>query len=200
MEGLPDLEVQRHINQRIQDIVTEMTTDPENLHPAYEPGTTEITFTYSVGVNKNSVLSLRFGVYSFPEHAANGRTVVKSMTVNLENGRVYPFKALFKPDSDYIARINAIIKGQFEEREIPQIEPFETISEDQGYYLTANDLVIYFQELEYTPHYVGVPEFLIPYAALANIISPWGPIARLYEAQRPMIPQAAEKKINIRYR
>jgi len=178
---LPDKGVQSFINAVIEDLVNDLLTNPENLHPGYEPGQTDITIQYIVEVNRNSILSLRFEVYSFPEGAANGFTKVKSLTVNLADGQIYNFGDLFIPGSGYVKVINDIIKQEFINRDIPQINEFESITEDQEFYLRDHVLVIYFQLFEYTPHYVGIPEFEIPYFAVRDYINPEGPIANLVE-------------------
>jgi hypothetical protein len=179
VEGLPDPAVQEQINLEIEELVQDLLTNPDNLHPGYEPGSTEIIIGYAVEVNRNSILSLRFEVYSMPEMAANGFTKVKSLTVNLEDGQMYMFADLFIPGSGYVQAINEIIKQEFAARDIPMINEFESIDEDQEFYLTDNALVIYFQLFVYTPHYVGIPEFPIPYYMLKDYVNPAGPIANL---------------------
>lgn len=42
-----------------------------------------------------------------------------------------------------------------------------------------NSLVIYFQELEYTIHAEGIPQFTIPYSRIKNLIDVDGPISKL---------------------
>ncbi len=179
VEGLPDPEVQEMINLEIEGLVQDLLTNPDNLHPAYEPDNTQITIVYAVEVNRNSILSLRFEVYSMPEMAANGFTKVKSLTVNLEDGQIYTFADLFIPGSGYVGAINEIIKQEFAAQDIPVINEFESIDEDQEFYLTDNALVIYFQLFVYTPHYVGIPEFPIPYYMVEEYVDPDGPIANL---------------------
>ncbi|MDH7480283.1 MAG: DUF3298 domain-containing protein, partial [Syntrophomonadaceae bacterium] len=178
VEGLSDLKVQQKINKNIRDLVQEMIENPQ---PGGQlPGKPDISGDYKVEVNRNGVLSIRFSEESYVEHAAHPFTRVDSRTYNLENGQVYELSDLFRPGSDYVARINASIKLQFKEKQLPTIREFETISNDQNFYLTDTDLVIYFQLYEYTPYYVGIPEFSIPYSSLADIINPRGPIAKLY--------------------
>jgi len=59
------------------------------------------------------------------------------------------------------------------------IREFKTIDDNEDFYLTGNTLVIYFQEIEFTPHYIGIPEFTIPFKRIKNLINEEGPIARL---------------------
>ncbi|NPV89177.1 MAG: DUF3298 domain-containing protein [Firmicutes bacterium] len=197
VEGLPNTAAQRRINEQIKSLVDDLTTNPDNLHPAYEPDSTEITLTYQVGVNLNGVLSLYFEVYSFPEQAANGRTVASSLNFSLDTGHNYQLSEQFEPGSDYLDRINVIIKEEFKKKDWPQINEFESISPEQGYYLTENTLNIYFQEVEYTPHYVGIPVFEIPYLAVSDMADPRGLIAPIIEKSDFPLSRTV---INIRYR
>ena len=86
---------------------------------------------------------------------------------------------LFQPGSDYIERISAMIKEQIEQQEIPLLRPFERIGPNEGYYLESENLVIYFQTYDYTPYYIGIPEFRIPYTAIADILAPNSPVRRI---------------------
>jgi hypothetical protein len=149
--------------------------------PNYEPGTSiiEAQSGYTTPVNMKGILSLRFQDYYYPEQAAHGVTGVSSVTLNLQNGYVYHFNQLFKPDSNYQAEINRIIEEQITARQIPMLKPFEGVGPSQEYYLAPDSLVIYYQPYIYTPGYFGVPEFRIPYQQIANIIDPRGPIGIL---------------------
>ncbi|HCS76852.1 MAG TPA: hypothetical protein DIW05_03745 [Syntrophaceae bacterium] len=53
------------------------------------------------------------------------------------------------------------------------------ITGQEYFYLTDDSLVIYFQEIEHTPHYVGIPEFIIPFTQIKHLINENGPIAVL---------------------
>lgn len=173
VEDLKNKEVQNKINDLIKMQVMELI--PDEGCDVYET----IMGRYNIGVNKNGILSIKIEVYTFPKHAANGSTVARSITLDLKSGRVYQLHDLFKPNSDYRIVITKMIQEQIKERDLPLIKEFTGITDYEDYYLTENDLVIYFQEIEYTPHYVGIPEFPIPYSRIRNLINDEGPIARL---------------------
>lgn len=149
--------------------------------PDYDPGTSVIQAqsSYLTTVNKNRVLSLKFEDYFYPEMAAHGVTGVSSITVNLQNGHVYRFDELFRPNSNYPSVLNALIQAQIAARQIPMLKPFEGVSDDETYYLTPDSLVIYYPPYVYTPGYVGVLEFTIPYNQIMEIIAPRGPIGMI---------------------
>lgn len=175
VEGLKNQMVQDKINAEIQKRINTMI--PAGGCDVYA----SIVGKYEVGLNQKGILSIKFIVYSIRHHAANGLDVQKSLTINLENAKVYQLHELFKPGSDYRIQINKFINNEIKEKDIPLIKEFKGISDYQDYYLTEDALVIYFQEIEYTPHYYGILEFTIPYVYLRNLINEEGPIARLVE-------------------
>ena len=173
ISGIKNKPVEDQINEQIRNLVFSLL--PDEGCDVYQT----IKGIYKVGVNKHGVLSIRLEVYTFRIHAANGSTVVKSLTTDLATGKTYQLHDLFKLDSDYRIVISNMIQQQIEERELPLIKEFNGITDYENYYLTENNLVIYFQETEYTPHYVGIPEFPIPYSQIRNLINENGPIAKL---------------------
>ncbi|NLJ76096.1 MAG: DUF3298 and DUF4163 domain-containing protein [Peptococcaceae bacterium] len=172
VSGLGNDAVEDKINRLIEERVLAMI--PREGCDVYG----DINGDYEVMLNERGILSLKFNVFTIRIHAANGIEEQRSLTVNLETGRLYRLYDLFKRNSNYKSVINEIIREQIEERDIPLIKEFAGIDDYEDYYLTKNNLVIYFQELEFTPHFVGIPEFPIPYSQIKNLIRKDGPIAR----------------------
>ncbi len=139
----------------------------------------EATADYRTTLNEKGLLSLRFEDYIYPELAAHGLTVVKAITLDLNDGYVYRFSDLFLPGSGYQIVLDQIIARQIRERQIPMLTPFRGIGEEEEYYLRPDSLVLFYQLYEYTPYAFGILEFAIPYAEIAGVIDPHGPIARL---------------------
>jgi uncharacterized protein YegP (UPF0339 family) len=175
VSGLPDKDVERRINHRIQDLIYQMIRDEGYV----EDLTKDFTGSYKIRVNENGILSLTVEIYSYAEGAAHGMTVVKSLTFDMATGKVFRLRELFRLNSNYKAIINKMIKHEIKEKDVPLIAEFSGISEDEDFYLTEKALVIYFQLYEYTPYAYGIPEFSVPYKALQSVINPKGPIAKL---------------------
>ncbi len=174
VQGLPNRRVQTRINRVIQSHLRQVLRElgygrqDVNVYPSFVNTT-----------NGNGISSSYTDIYGYPQRAAHGLTIRRSFTFNLANGRLYQLSDLFVANSDYIERISGMIKEQIEEQDLPLLRPFERINPNQGYYLEVNDLVIYFQVYEYTPYSVGIPEFRIPYTAIADILTPDSPIRRI---------------------
>ncbi len=177
--GLPDMEVQEQINRAIEGTVYALIAEQRVWPDSVGLKIAEMIGTYVIEVNKNGILSIRFENYMYPEMAAHGTTMVKSITVDLKTGQIYTLRDLFRPGTDYIMVLNKLISQQFKEQGIPMIKEFDGITIQQEFYLTPTDLVIYFQAYEYTPGYVGIPEFKIPYRTIINYINEEGPIGRI---------------------
>lgn len=88
-------------------------------------------------------------------------------------------KDLFKPGSNYVRRLSALVDIQIQERDLPTLGDFRGISPDQDFYIADKTLVIYFQLYEITPYVVGLPMFPISVFDLADIIDESGPLGRL---------------------
>ncbi|HAU32177.1 MAG: hypothetical protein XD78_2084 [Desulfotomaculum sp. 46_296] len=173
VQGLKNAVVQEKINELIKQQVYSMI--PQEGCEEYQV----IAGSSEIKVNEKGILSLTTTVYTYRKHAANGLDVQKSLTVNLATGQVYQLADLFKSESNYRAVLTKIIKDQIRERNIPIITDFNGITGQEDFYLTDDSLVIYFQEIEYTPHYVGIPEFIIPFTQLKGLINEKRPIAVL---------------------
>lgn len=174
VQGLGNRDVENRINRRILNLVEELINSQLE-----EDAIVEITGSYLVRLNKKSLLSICFEVYSYREMAAHGLTVVKSLTFDLNSGRVYQLDDFFWPDSGYIQYISNQIKNQIIEEDIPLIADFNSIDEDQDYYLSERFLIIYFQLYEYTPYVYGIPQFHISLEELKPCFRNNSPLYRL---------------------
>lgn len=174
VEGLENTEVEKRINRRILDLVEDLINSQRD-----EEAIVEITGSYLVRLNKKSLLSIRFEIYSYREMAAHGLTIVKSLTFDLNSGRVYQLDDFFRPDSGYLQFISQQIKLQIVQEDIPLIAAFNSIDKNQDYYLSDKFLIIYFQLYEYTPYVYGIPQFHIPLEELEPYFRNNSPLYRL---------------------
>lgn len=139
----------------------------------------EMVGTFEIKTNERHVLSLTLTNYAIPLQAANGLTLIKGLTFDTTKGKMYTLGELFKQGSDYIDVLSRLVKEQIEARDIPVLEKFKGIEADQDFYIADKALVIFFQELEITAHYLGSPMFPISVFALDDIITENGPLGRM---------------------
>lgn len=139
----------------------------------------EMLGLYEIKNNQRQVLSLSLTNYTYHFHAAHGMTYIESLTFDMQKERICTLKDLFKPDSDYIQRISALIHEQIKQRDIGLLTPFTMIKPDQDFYLADKTIVIYFQLYDITPYSFGFPMFPISLYDLQDIIEESGPLGRL---------------------
>lgn len=125
--------------------------------------------------NQKDYLSLSLFNYAFTG-GAHGLTLQQSLTFKQSTGQTYTLAQLFKPGSDYVGRISAIISAQILARKIDTLEPFKSIRPDQDYYVADRSLVVYFQLYELAAYVFGFLYFPISVYELQDIINEDGPL------------------------
>jgi hypothetical protein len=141
----------------------------------------EIFGTYETKVNKNSILSILFSMYTYVNRAAHGFTEYSSITINTQTGQIYNFSDLFNPKMYYTEFLNELAKQYINEKNIELISEYHGITPDQKFYLTEDKLVLYYQVYEYTPYYYGLFKIEIPYNSITNLLSPFSPINKILQ-------------------
>jgi len=178
--GLDDTQVQYTVNQKIvhltQQLINEQYKQQNVDHFA------EMIGIYEVKTNERGILSLTLSNYAIAAQHANGLTLMNSLTVDIKTGKIYQLNELFKPDSNYVDILSDMVRDQIRNRNIPILNDFEGISPNQYYYIADKSLVLYFQPLEITPHYVGIPMFPISVYDLEDIIDDTGPLGKMLES------------------
>jgi len=173
--GLRNLAVQQRINNTILQQVHTLIREQHY----YDYPNTEVTGSYELKTNERGVLSLSIINYAITQGAAHGLTVVKSLTFDVQTGRSYQLKDLFKPNSNYVQVLSDIIQQQIKQRDIPLLEPFKGIRPDQDFYIADKSLVVYFQLYEIAPYVYGLQYFPISVYEIQKIITEDGPLGKM---------------------
>lgn len=173
---LKNKQVEQHINQTIVHHTQQLMNQQFGNMPSI---IVEMVGSFEIKNNQRDILSLTLSNYAYPDRAAHGMTYLDSLTFNVETGKQYALKDLFKPGSDYIERISNIIKGQIKQRDLPVITEFTTIKPDQDYYIADKALVIYFQLYDLVPYAWGFPMFPISVYDIQDIIDENGPLGKM---------------------
>ena len=157
-------QVKKQISQQVGDMPTTVE---------------EMIGLYEIKNNQRQVLSLSLSNYTYHQQAAHGMTVIQSLTFDLEKQQICKLEDLFKPGSNYIKRLSALVDIQIQERDLPTLDDFAGIRPDQDFYIADKTLVIYFQLYEIPPYVVGLPMFPISVFDLQDIIVESGPLGRM---------------------
>lgn len=174
--GMQNIELEKYINQMIVDATQQLINEQVGNMPET---VVEMLGSYEIKNNQRDVLSLSLSNYAYHDRAAHGMTYIKSLTFDLQKGTYCELKDLFKPGSDYVGRISAIIHEQIIQRDIQLLEPFKVIRPDQDFYIADKSLVVYFQLYEITAYVYGFPMFPISVYDLQDIIKEDGPLGRM---------------------
>ncbi|SHG65365.1 DUF3298 and DUF4163 domain-containing protein [Ornithinibacillus halophilus] len=174
--NMSNRQFERVINKKIIDesqalIDIQVSDSPQTV--------VEMLGTFEIKNNQQNVLSLSLTNYTYHHQAAHGMTYIKSLNFDLEKEKLINLEDLFKPNSNYIERISAIIQQQIEQRDLPLINDFTEISPNQDFYLADKTLVIYFQLYDLVPYAYGFPMFPISVYDIQDIINENGPLGRL---------------------
>jgi len=174
--GMQNQRMEKSINRTIADQVLQLI----NQQAGNMPTTVEqMTGWYEVKNNQRQVLSVALSNYTYHHQAAHGMTYIKSLTFDLQTGGLCELKNLFKPGSNYIEKLSALIRLQITQRNIQLIHDFTMIGPNQDFYIADKVLVVYFQLYEITPYAFGFPMFPISVFDIQDIIDENGPLGRM---------------------
>jgi len=126
---------------------------------------------FDVMRNDSEYLSLYLTYYSYTG-GAHGMHYDVAYNFDLQSGNRVYLKDLFKTETDYVSLINRELHTQIDNIQETFIDKngegwvpymgFDTIAEDQHFYLTQDSLVIFFDLYEIAPYASGIPTFEIP--------------------------------------
>ncbi|WP_028610698.1 DUF3298 and DUF4163 domain-containing protein [Paenibacillus harenae] len=171
VNGGPNAAADKRINQKIRENVQHLVHSQGSL----EDPRAEMLGHFEQKTNEKDYLSLSLFNYAYTG-GAHGITLQHSLTFKQSTGQDYSLAQLFKPGSDYVLRISAIVSAQIKARSIDTLEPFTAIRSDQDYYVADRSLVIYFQLYELAPYVFGFAYFPIPVYELQDIVNEEGPL------------------------
>ncbi|OPH59407.1 hypothetical protein BC351_21105 [Paenibacillus ferrarius] len=139
---------------------------------------TDVTAYFELKTNERNVLSLTLWNYAF-SGGAHGLTIQHGLTFNTETGKDYALKELFKPHSNYVGKLSALIQAELKTRDIPLLVEFKAIRPDQDFYIADKSLVIFFQVYELAAYVYGFLYFPISVYALQDIIEEDSPLGKM---------------------
>lgn len=169
--------VQSKINQTIIDEVSRLFKNSV-LYPE-QVNFNEILGTYEIKLNQNGLLSILFSIYTYVYHAAHGITIYSSLTFDTRTGEVIKFSDLFTTRINYIPILSEMAKRYIKENDIMLINEYKGIEPNQEFYLTPDELVLFYQVYAYTPYAYGLLQIPIPYTQILNLLGPASPVQSL---------------------
>lgn len=124
----------------------------------------ELVNAFDVTYNDNFIVSLYMDRYEFTG-GAHGNTIRSSQNWNLRTGRQLPLSYFYPNNPNYVVDILKSIISQIKENPENYFDNYcELVLENfnlDNYYVTAQDVVIYFQQYDIAPYSSGIPTFNI---------------------------------------
>jgi len=179
VQGVKDKQVEEKINQIIREDILNFknqlqTESEEYLQSAkneeWEIRKYEASTYYIVHYQKDDLLSLSVFYYRYTL-GAHGHTLQRAYNFNLENGEEILLSDILKGKKDYVDIINQEIRRQIElnpQEYFSEWSVFQSISEEQPFYLIEDGIVVYFGLYEIAPYASGIRYFQIPYSLFGN--------------------------------
>jgi hypothetical protein len=136
---------------------------------------------YELKSPPGNLVSLKFSIMIYIEGAAHPGTHSRTVTYDLQAGKDVTLDQLFLPDADYLQKISNYCIAQLKTRNIG-FEAFssgaEPIPANYGNWnITADGLLITFDEYQVAAYAAGAQQVLVPYSELQTLVDPHGPLA-----------------------
>lgn len=176
LSGLSNQQAEQQINKSLLQTVNGLIHEQERVQIQ---GNTQMQGSYEVKTNERGIFSVTMSNFAYTPPMAHPMTFLGSLTADVQTGKIYNLRELFKPGSDYVRVLSDNIKKQIQQRQIPTLNPFTTISPEQDFYVADKSLVIYFQLYELSPYYVGFPMFPISVYDIETIVADNSPLSIL---------------------
>lgn len=134
-------------------------------------------FGYTVKRNANGILSLVMKS-DLSVSGKRGIDEQSAMTIGTADGKIMKLEDFFIKNADYRERLSRAVNEQIRKRGLKTqlLRKIDTISPDADFYLTDNDIVLFFNRYDYFPYECGIQEFPVPLNSLDGILRPeYGP-------------------------
>ncbi len=164
--GIADPKVQEEVNAKLRNMSVKPGITPEMVLDYSYDG------QFSIGFNKKKLLVLEMTAYNFPFGAAHGMPFMNYAHINVDSGRFYELKDLFKSGSNYEKVLSDIVAAQIKEHgEEMGVWPdsYKGIAADQPFFITKDALNLYFDPYDIAPYASGFPTFTIPFSQIMDI-------------------------------
>jgi len=167
------------VNKAVADFkqnVTELTATPV---PITAPSTFDLR--YSLVSPPGNIFSIKFEMEGYVTGAAHPYHISQTINYDLEHGKDLSLADLFVPNSDYLDLMAKYCTDQLSQRDIgfESLELGATAMPQnyRSWNITADGLMITFDEYQVAPYAAGPQTVIIPYGELGQLIQYQGPLA-----------------------
>jgi hypothetical protein len=198
----PQVEGAEKFNQLAEGFVTKEVADfkkdagPKRGEKDTMPEASEdsLTIRYTVRLLADELISVEFPVDYYEHGAAHGSHAFHVINYDVKSGRVLSLADLFKPGSNYLAKISEVAIRQLHRWNRDSADypggggqPYlddegiaagakPSAENYQNWTITPRGLAVTFDYYQLGAYAAGAPAVVVPYADLKEIIRPGGPL------------------------
>lgn len=121
---------------------------------------------FSIKRFDDRVISVVFEDYAYTG-GAHGMPSRRVVNYDVKRKKLLKLGDLFEKGINWKSQINKFVKEYF--KKVPTLSKFESIDDDQDFYITSWGIVVFFAPYEYTPYAEGFPEIHISYKSLKGV-------------------------------
>ena len=138
---------------------------------------------YMTTYQDNTLASFRFSLSTYMAGAAHPNTQIHTVTFDLVSGQVVALGQLFNPGSNHLETIANYCMDDLRQQDLLHWEEGAQPLEENylNWNITANSLLITFNDYQVAPHAAGIPEVAVPYEILHPIANPDGLLGRFVQ-------------------
>ncbi len=159
---------------------------PSSSGPGASGATSTLTGVVTTDLVGAGTVALTLDAEGYFADAAHGFTTVTTFDFDTETGSPIPLAALFAPSSGWLATLSRASRagvrhmlGDLTVASMLDPGTAPRASSFSAYALTPWGLRITFQDYQVAPYAAGTPTVTLPYASLARVARPGGPMAKV---------------------
>lgn len=174
ISGMKDEELQKEVNQEIDQYLMEIETAikeqaqtfaQEAKEQGWEIRPYQVSSDFKLAYNDRGVVSIVLESYEYTG-GAHGMTVLKTFNLDLKDGKELALKDVFNEGTDYENIINQEISKEIASHPEDYFDGdmgFNGISDEQGFYIDQEGIVIYFDLYDIAPYSSGIQKFKLSF-------------------------------------
>ena len=189
LTGSDDARV-KNFNAEMTALVTQAIADFKknvtdmNLAPVSEGSSFDVK--YELLSPPGNIFSLKFDMEGYVSGAAHPYHMSQTVNYDLEHGTDLTLDGLFLPNSAFLQTISTYCAAQLKTRDIGFDAGFSqgadpTADNYRNWNITADGLLITFDEYQVAAYAAGPQIVTIPYSELKALIDPQGPLAKFMQ-------------------
>jgi hypothetical protein len=167
--------VQHEIGYFRKNVLAQMPAYPVSSGSSFDA-------QYVVIFQGGGIWSLKFEFSGYADGAAHSYHYSRAYSYDLEQGKELSLEVLFPADSDYLDALSSYCIAELSRRDIGFYGGFQQGAEPtpanyRNWNITANGLLVTFDEYQVAPYAAGPQTITVPYSELTALINPKSPLA-----------------------